>query len=325
MKAITSLNKVQQEKQIQTAVRKSTRCIAQFILQSYKNKQGLAQSNHRSDARSALVVGINGPQGSGKTTLVNELIYYLNKMKLRTVGFSLDDIYLTNQEQRQLAQTHPKNPLLQYRGQPGTHDVDLGRSTLCSLLDGTPTKIPGYDKSRYGGYGDRKPKYQWTQVSEAPDIILFEGWCLGFRSLDCSDFARYLKNVHGSSQLYKYSRKFDDDSLAQINRNLPEYEQKLYPLIDAWVSLRVDDLDVIYRWRKQQEDDLASQGKDCLSDRQLEDFVSRFMPLYEMALPKIDSLGFVSSGTQSKALRLHLDVDRNMISYDHPNATTAKL
>ncbi|KAI9474485.1 hypothetical protein LPJ78_001200 [Coemansia sp. RSA 989] len=318
MKTITSLNKVQQEKQIQAALRKSTRCIAQFILQSYKSKTSL-NPNHRS----ALVVGINGPQGSGKTTLVNELTYYLNQMKLRTVGFSLDDIYLTNQEQRHLAQTH-SNPLLRYRGQPGTHDVDLGRSTLCGLRDGRPTKIPGYDKSRYGGYGDRMPKHQWKQVSEAPDIVLFEGWCLGFRSLDSNEFACYLEQVHGDSPLYKYSRKFDDDSLAQINRNLPEYEQKLYPLIDAWVSLRVDDLDVIYRWRKQQEDDLAAQGKDCMSDKQLEDFVSRFMPLYEMAMPKLDE-GFVSSGTQSKALRLHLDMDRNMIACDHPKTSPAKL
>lgn len=75
-----------------------------------------------------LFIGISGSQGSGKTTLNRELVKTLSSSpyNLSIVNISLDDLYLTNKEQNELAKMNIGNELLKYRGSPGTHDVKLG-------------------------------------------------------------------------------------------------------------------------------------------------------------------------------------------------------
>ena len=100
---------------------------------------------------------------------------------------SLDDIYLTHDDQVALAQAHPTNPLLQHRGQPSTHDLGLGEEVFASLAAERPTAIPQYDKSAFAGQGDRVPTAQWKVVNENEPkvkVVIFEGWCVGFRAWD---------------------------------------------------------------------------------------------------------------------------------------------
>lgn len=107
---------------------------------------------------------------------------------LPTVTLSLDDIYLTHSDQVSLAQSHPDNPLLQHRGQPSTHDLALGERVFASLRSNQPTKIPQYDKSAFSGQGDRVPEEKWETVNkqgeERVKVVIFEGWCVGFRARD---------------------------------------------------------------------------------------------------------------------------------------------
>lgn len=111
----------------------------------------------------------------------------LPPLSLSTVILSIDDFYLTRQDQLQLASAHPDNPLVQHRGQPSTHDLQLWTETFSSLKRGEPTKIPHYDKSRFNGQGDRVEPEHWesaNQLGEEPvRVVIFEGWCVGFRSL----------------------------------------------------------------------------------------------------------------------------------------------
>lgn len=94
--------------------------------------------------------------------------------------------------QNKLARTHRDNPLVQHRGQPSTHDVDLGKELFDRLSRRERNvKIPIYDKSAHGGKGDRRPQAEWTVVNrecEATiDVVIFEGWCVAFRPLSESD------------------------------------------------------------------------------------------------------------------------------------------
>ena len=108
---------------------------------------------------------------------------------LPVVTLSLDDIYLTHADQQALAARHPDNPLVQHRGQPSTHDLALGRAVFASLRANKPTPIPQYDKSAFQGQGDRVlPESRWEVVNREGEekirVVIFEGWCVGFRALD---------------------------------------------------------------------------------------------------------------------------------------------
>jgi len=112
-------------------------------------------------ARRPWVLGIQGPQGCGKTTLATAVVAALGRINLRAVAVSIDDFYLTHGEQQALAQRLPSNRYLQYRGYPGTHDVALGAQVIASIIGlapGEETFVPVYRKSAHGGRGDRAPR-----------------------------------------------------------------------------------------------------------------------------------------------------------------------
>jgi D-glycerate 3-kinase len=65
------------------------------------------------------IVGLNGIQGAGKTTLVRALAAALVSQNVPTLVCSIDDFYLRRPQQEALAKAHPDNALLQHRGEPG--------------------------------------------------------------------------------------------------------------------------------------------------------------------------------------------------------------
>ncbi|KAG9085451.1 hypothetical protein FRC06_003597, partial [Ceratobasidium sp. 370] len=108
-----------------------------------------------------LFVGFQGPQGCGKTTLTSQTKAALQALPtpINAVVFSIDDLYLPYSGLTELARAHPNNALLNGRGQPGTHDPVLGNNILEQLAHinekGGEVNLPMFDKSAYGGYGDR--------------------------------------------------------------------------------------------------------------------------------------------------------------------------
>lgn len=91
---------------------KSPHCIP-FILARLK----IHQAEH---ANEPFFIGLNGVQGAGKTTLVSALQETLSQKEgLQTLVCSIDDLYLTHDDQVALAKEHALNPLVQHRGEPG--------------------------------------------------------------------------------------------------------------------------------------------------------------------------------------------------------------
>src|SRR5690606_25332970 len=104
--------------------------------------QTVAIARERAGRRVA-VVGVAGPQGSGKTTLVTAYAAF----HPQTAHFSLDDVYLDTAERRKLAAA--VHPLFATRGPPGTHDLALLAETLDNLQAADPdsrTVLPAFDK-----------------------------------------------------------------------------------------------------------------------------------------------------------------------------------
>ncbi|KAG1860835.1 P-loop containing nucleoside triphosphate hydrolase protein [Suillus subluteus] len=132
-----------------------------------------------------LFVGVQGPQGSGKTFLTSRLHAHLSSLPhaLSVTVLSIDDLYLPHSGLQSLAESHPHNILFQGRGQPGTHDVPLGTSVLKNLkkineVDAGTVNIPFFDKSLFHGQGDRVSHGE--TVKGPVDIVVLEGWCVGF-------------------------------------------------------------------------------------------------------------------------------------------------
>jgi len=124
------------------------------------------------------LVGLNGAQGAGKSTLAKLIAADLDRGGLHSVLLSLDDFYLTKAEREQLARE--VHPMCGTRGVPGTHDVALLETTLAALADGGETTLPRFDKLA----DDRLPRDQWPTFSGRADAILLEGWCVGLLSDD---------------------------------------------------------------------------------------------------------------------------------------------
>lgn len=73
---------------------------------------------------------------------------------------------------------------MELRSNAGTHDVDFGLAAIsnlkgCRTADST-VKVPRYDKAAHGGKGTRAAESTWPAITGPVEVILFEGWMLGF-------------------------------------------------------------------------------------------------------------------------------------------------
>jgi pantothenate kinase-related protein Tda10 len=83
----------------------------------------------------------------------------------------------------------------QYRGNAATHDVALGTRTLQELTSAQgAVRVPRYDKSQFGGRGDRAAEEGWPQVEGPLDVVLFEGWMAGFRCPSSHTFIQVVRH-----------------------------------------------------------------------------------------------------------------------------------
>lgn len=222
-----------------------------------------------------LVVGICGPQGSGKSTLVLVLAALLTQAGWPTAQLSLDDLYLPAAERRQLAAT--VHPLLRTRGVPGTHDIPLGLALLSALARAGPddtTAIPRFDKAS----DDRLPEPQWPRFHGRPAIVLLEGWCVGARPQPQAELATPLNALE---------REEDPDCTWRqtVNGHLATDYQALFGRLGLLILLQAPGFERVFAWRKQQEDKLRTRlriaGRDeaqagVMDDQQLIRFIRHY-------------------------------------------------
>jgi D-glycerate 3-kinase len=186
---------------------------------------------------------------------------------LRAASVSIDDFYLARQEQIDLAKRHADNPYLQHRGYPGTHDVHLGTRVLTALKnidEHGRVALPSYDRSAFGGAGDRRPDSDWP-IAEAPlDGVILEGWMLGFTAVQRDT----LPDAH----------------LRLINEYLRRYSAWL-DCLDAFVWLEPEDPLFVLDWRVEAEERSKAAGQGGMSTEEIKAFAAEFLPAYRIYLP----------------------------------------
>lgn len=200
--------------------------------------------SHLSSQR-PLFVAVQGPQGSGKSYLTAHIQKLLQSPphSLHVVVFSLDDLYLPHEALVSLSTSQPQNVLWQGRGQPGTHDVELGVRILHSLRQGNGTvELPRFDKSLYSGEGDRLPlDGSGTIVNQPPivDVVLLEGWCVGFRSISRADL---LSRWNGIWRTEREKLGLAENQIGRlidieaVNEKLKDYD-RLWNYFDCFVQV----------------------------------------------------------------------------------------
>lgn len=226
-----------------------------------------------------LIVGISGVQGCGKSHMLKELTKILSTCYgLVAQGFSLDDMYLSHAEQNELSEQFCTDPLLQLRGNPGTHDLSLYRETLDNLIHNRVGTIPRYNKDAFNGLGDRHDHCNFTEIdSGSVSVILVEGWMVGFKALETVS-----------------------PELVNVNSNLKNYES-LWDMFDGFIHMRVEDISVVYEWR--------FQAEKTMDQTLTNDFISRFMPAYNAYLPRLNNEPIV----EGKHLQISLGQDREFV------------
>ena len=211
------------------------------------------------------VIGLTGGQGTGKSTISNILKIILKEAyNLETVIFSIDDFYKTLRERKKMSKNIIN--LFLTRGVPGTHDTQMLYKSIKNLKKNKFKKmtIPKFDKS----IDDRLKKNKWLKIKKKPNIIIFEGWCVG---------ATAQKNKDLNFPVNKLEKYKDDKKIwrRKVNSELKKNYKKIFNLIDKLIFLKVPSFKYVFKWRLLQEKKLriVSKGNKTMSDKEIGNFI----------------------------------------------------
>lgn len=197
-----------------------------------------------------MLVGINGAQGTGKSTLALFLQSLLtSELDCPCARFSLDDLYRTRIEREWLARKI--HPLLATRGVPGTHDLVLGQQTIDQLISAGPmteTRIPAFDKA----IDDRLPHPRWPIYTGVAKVILIEGWCVGAQpEEDAEALAVPVNSLEAEDDQEGVWREY-------VNLQLKGPYACFFGQLDMLIMLKAPSMDCVLKWRTLQERKLTN-------------------------------------------------------------------
>ena len=237
---------------------------------------------HQKSAVKPFIIGINGCQGSGKSTLTDFISAYLSTIySLSVVSLSIDDFYFDKSTRNALAiKVHP---LLATRGVPGTHDISLALSTIEKLRQPGEVALPRFNKAIDNPY----PKSEWPIVSAPPDVIILEGWCVNTPPQPPSDLHEPVNSLEQNEDHLGIWRSF-------VNTELANEYQTLFKQIDYCIMLKAPSFDCVLKWRCEQEHKLAKATKglstSIMSDEKIATFIQHYQRLTEYALQTLPNL-----------------------------------
>ena len=211
------------------------------------------------------IIGLSGGQGAGKSTITGILKLILKKKYgLNICIFSIDDFYKTKNER--LRMSKKIHPLFITRGVPGTHDTALLNQTIRKLKQKKfrTVFIPKFDKSK----DDRCRKNKWQKIKIKPDIIIFEGWCVGTTHQNNNELKRPINLIE---------KKYDENLKWRktVNNLIKKRYKNIFNKIDKLVFLKVPHFNYIIKWRwlQEQKMKLTTKSKKTMSKKEVKEFI----------------------------------------------------
>ncbi|MDC3037821.1 uridine kinase [Candidatus Pelagibacter sp.] len=228
--------------------------------EKFGNKQGMIKNYlipicfwvaKKADNKKPYFVGLAGGQGTGKTTISSIIKIILEKyFKLKVFKISIDDFYKTRKER--LALSKKVHPMLLTRGVPGTHDIsmmlDFFKKSKAKKFKNM--KLPNFNKA----IDDRFPKNKWNTINKRPDVIIFEGWCVGARAETNKTLKKSVNSMEKANDHKLVWRKY-------VNQQLKTKYKKLYSQLNCMIYLKAKNFSLLQKWRLKQEHKLWLKTK----------------------------------------------------------------
>ena len=222
--------------------------------------------------KQSLYLGINGAQGTGKSTLADFLRVATASVFDWTVAvLSIDDFYHTREKRKRLAED--VHPLLEVRGVPGTHDTDMLRQCIEQLRTADhddQVALPRFDKS----IDDRADASAWPIVRGPVDLIILEGWCVGTQAQSDSELDQPINQLERDQDTSGAWRSY-------VNDQLKSQYAEIFDDLDMLVFLRAPSFEAIRSWRMEQEEKLAAKSSQAAAGLMNKEQVTRFIEFFE--------------------------------------------
>ena len=248
--------------------------------EKFKNKEKMIKSflipisfwiANKAKKKKPFIVGLSGGQGSGKTTISSIISIILKKyFKLNVFTISIDDFYKTRKERFLLSKKI--HSLLMTRGVPGTHDVSLmldffkraKRKKFRSL------KLPRFNKA----IDDRYNKKLWHSLKKRPDIIIFEGWCVGAKAEKHNALKKSVNSLEKLKDKKLIWRRY-------VNKQLQSKYKQLYDQLNCLLYIKSSNFTLLKKWRIKQEKKLRLKNKrsnkfKIMSDQEVINFMQTY-------------------------------------------------
>jgi D-glycerate 3-kinase len=249
--------------------------------EKFKNKERMLKSflvpicfwiANKTKNKKPYFVGLAGGQGTGKTTTSSIIKIILEKyFQLNVFKISIDDFYKTRKERILLSKKI--HPMLLTRGVPGTHDINLMLNFFKKVKNKKfkSFQLPNFNKA----LDDRFAKKYWYNIKKKPDVIIFEGWCVGAKHEKKSSLNKAINSMERIKDPKKVWRKY-------VNRQLKQKYKDLYSQLNCLIYLKAKNFNLLQKWRLKQENKLWLKSKKTSKHKIMnKDDVISFMQTYQ--------------------------------------------
>ena len=132
-------------------------------------------------------------------------------------------------------------------------------------------KLPNFNKA----IDDRFNKKKWYDLKKRPDVIIFEGWCVGAKSEKNSTLKKTINSMEKTKDQKQIWRKY-------VNHQLKSKYKNLYSQLNCLIYLKAKNFSLLQKWRLKQERKLWIKSKKSSNTKIMskEDVLS-FMQTYQ--------------------------------------------